>query len=203
MCKETGIDNILKMVARLSIDKASNVFSKLIRTGAKVELEDIYFADMTKITRQFFKDNYGEVVASFVELEGEASFSFLFFVKEESGRILTDLMVRQEVGQTKEHDEYVDAAVQEIGNVLASSIANVFSDNFQIRLTPTPPIVVHDTADVIFVEYIGRALTPLEEMLMIDVTFRVVNQDIDCRMFILPTKDSRQVLTYISGSNLI
>ena len=43
---------VLRIVAKLSIDKASQVLSKMVKNGARIDLEKVYVADISKITRE-------------------------------------------------------------------------------------------------------------------------------------------------------
>lgn len=191
-----GMNRALRVIAQLSIDKSSQVLSKLVRGGARIAMEDSHLADISQVTERIGKNN-DEVVGTFIDLKGDVGFKFLFFVKPEDSFILADLMLRRAPGTTKEFDIYAQSAVQEIGNILASAISNVFSTDFQISINPTPPTVIHDYAGTVFDEYILRAAKESNEIFIIESKFEVVKHYIDCHMFIVPVADSEKILSYI------
>ncbi|NTV30249.1 MAG: hypothetical protein HGA80_09235 [Candidatus Omnitrophica bacterium] len=193
------IDRALKLVANLSIDKASQVLSKMIKAGAKIELEGVSLEDVTKATERVMQSDTGDVVGAFVDLVGDLPFKFLFYVDANDSLTLTDLILRRELGTTKKFDVYVTSTVQELGNILASAVTNVFASDFQIKMKPTPPIVVHDYASTIFGEYIMEAAAEQDEILMIESMFRVVRLNVKCRMFLLPKGDAQKELAAIVG----
>lgn len=193
------IDRALKLVANLSIDKASQVLSKMIKVGAKIEVEGVFLEDITKATERIMHADTGDVVGAFVDLVGDLPFKFLFYVDANDSLTLSDLILRRELGTAKKMDIYVTSSVQELGNVLASAITNVFASDFQIKMKPTPPLVVHDYASTVFGEFIMEAAAEQNEILMIESMFRVVRLNIKCRMFLLPKGDAQKELASIVG----
>lgn len=193
------IDKAVSLIAKLSIDKSSQAFSKIVKTGARIEMEKAYMADISEATASVNSEDR-EVVGAFIDLKGDAPFKFLFFVNAQDSLVLTDLILRRDVGYTTEFNLYTQSAVQEIGNVLASAISNVFAADFEIDLKPTPPSVVHDFAGTIFEEYLVDIASERNEILIIECNFCVVKDDIRCAMFLLPYPGSEKVLNYISKS---
>jgi chemotaxis protein CheY-P-specific phosphatase CheC len=196
---EKDVHYVLRIVAKLSIDRASQVLSKMIRSGAKIELEKVYVEDITRITERIMESDTGDVIGAFVDLVGDIPFKFLFYVDAKDSMTLTDLILRRPEGSTKTVDPYTLSSVQELGNILSSAITNVFASDFQVAMKPRPPVVVHDYASTIFAEYIMDAAAEQNEILMIESAFQVVRKDIKCRMFLLPKSDAQKTLANIIG----
>jgi len=202
MSSQDKLQKAIKVIAQLSIDTASRTFSKLIKAGATIDLERAFIADISEVTRMF-SGSEDEVVGAYVDLVGDAPFTFLFFVSAPDSLMLTDLMLRREVGTTKEFDLYAKSAVQEIGNVLASAIVNVFSRDFGIAMKPTPPAVCRDYIGTVFEEYIMKSAGELNELFVMESRFCVVQFDIKCHMFIVPLPGSDEVLqTVLESPNM-
>ncbi len=192
---------VLRIVAKLSIDKASQVLSKMVKAGSRIELEKVYLADISKATEAVMDSEQGDVVGAFVDLVGDIPFKFLFYVDAKDSMFLADLILRRPDGTTKTIDVYTMSAVQELGNILSSAITNVFASDFQVAMKPRPPVMVHDYASTIFQEYIMDTASEQNEILMIESVFRVVKLDIKCRMFLLPKSDAQKTLENIIGLN--
>ena len=193
------INRAIRLVAQISIDKSSQVLSKLVKTGAMIEMQDAFLADLPSLTERVAREN-DEVVGALIDLGGDATFKFLFFVTLNDSFLLADLLLRRALGTTTTLDQYASSAVQEIGNILASAIAGVFSSDFDINLRPNPPLVVHDFAGSIFQEFLISAVDQRNEILLIESCFRVVQHDIHCRMFLVPMGDSEKILSYIANT---
>lgn len=201
MDKDSRISKAVQLIAQLSVDRASQVLSKLVKTGARIVLEKAYIADISQATEQVNAEmTGGDIMGSIVDMVGDAPFKFLFYADAPSCLILTDLMLQRKVGITKEFDIYVRSAVQEIGNILSSAVCNVFSTDFEISLKPTPPKVVHDFAGTIFQEFVVGAASETDEVLIIESRFHIISHDIRCNMFILPFPGSEKVINYICNT---
>ena len=148
-----------------------------------------------QVTERIGKNN-DEVVGIFIDLKGMSVLSF-YFCETEDSFILADLMLRRAPGTTKEFDIYAQSAVQEIGNILASSISNVFSTDFHYLDQADSPTVIHDYAGTVFDEYIVRAAKESNEIFIIESKFEVVKHYIDCHMFVVPVAESEKILSYI------
>jgi len=193
------VDKTIKLVAQLAIDISSQVFSKIVKRNTRVTLERVFIADITEITESMAASE-GEIVASSIDLTGDVDFKFLFFVDTKDSFLLSDLMLGKEPGTTKALDDYALSAVQETGNILASSISNVFSTNFEVDLKPSPPAVLHDYPGSIFEEFILDVAREKDTIFVIESVFEVGGLDIKCNLFLLPSHDSDKILTYIADT---
>jgi chemotaxis protein CheY-P-specific phosphatase CheC len=193
------IDKTIKMVAQLAIDSSSRIFSKIIRRGARIRLERVFITDITEITEKMAKIDE-EIVATSIDLVGDVNFKFLFSVNAKDSFPLTDLMLRREVGTTKTLDEYALSSIQEIANILASSISNVFSADFEVELKPCAPIVLHDYPGSVFEEFILDIAKEKDTLFVIESSFEVAGTNILCNLFLLPSHDSDKILTYIANT---
>lgn len=194
-----AINKALKFVAQLSIDKASQALSRFIKNGARIEMDDIYMADISEITGKLSEKN-DEVVGAFIDLGGDVKFKFLFFVNAQDSCLLADLILRRPVGTTKTYDQYTSSAVQEIANILSCGIASVFTSDFQLGITISPPTVIHDFVGTVFLEYFMSIAVEQNEVMMIETTFKIVQQNVNCHMFIIPDSKTEKVLSYISNT---
>lgn len=198
MSEEENVSRAVRFIAEQSIDKASQSLSKMLRTGAMIQLKRIDLTDIADATERVNAQTE-EVIGSFVELTGDAPFKFLFYVQTEGAYALTDLLLRRAIGTTKTNDIYVSSTIQEIGNILAAAVCNVFSNQFQVSLKPQPPIVLNDFAGSMFQELIMEAAAADNKIFLMESRFEVMKVDLPCQMFILPLPGSYKVLQFAGG----
>jgi chemotaxis protein CheY-P-specific phosphatase CheC len=185
---------IIELISKISIDRASQVFSKIIKAGSKIEIVKFRKVDITEISEEIEKEDK-EVSGAIVQLNGDTPAKLLFLVDLNNALILTDLFLRKELGSTKEFDIYVESTIQEIGNILASSITNVFVKDFDIDLYPEPPIVLNDYSSSIFNTILmDENYCFGNEILLVETKLFIVKVSIDCALFLLPTLESTKVL---------
>ncbi len=198
MIDHTTMDRVIKTVADLGMDKAEQVFSKLLKNPVKIEVERVYMADISEVTASAnAQDN--KIIGASVDLKGEIPFKFLFYVEEHDSMLITDLMLRHAPGTAKDFDKYVYSAVQETGNILASAMASVFAADFKMRLIPQPPVVIHSFTGTVFEEYVMSTAVSCDEMLIIESIFKVVGHDLKCMMYMVPLDGAEKLLKFITS----
>ena len=203
MEKDSKISKAVELIAQLSVDRASQVLSKLIRSGARITLERAYMTDISEATAKInAQENDVEVIGSLVDMIGDAPFKFLFYADAPSCLILTDLILQREVGLTKEFNIYVRSTIQEIGNIMASAVCNVFASDFEIAMKPTPPKVVHDFLGTVFQEFVMGTAAERDEVMIIESRFYIVRYDVKCTIYILPFPGSDKTINYICNTRL-
>ena len=113
--------------------------------------------------------------------------------------MLTDLLLKNEPGTTLQVNEYVSSTIQEIGNILATAIANTFTGNFQISFKPTPPVVFNDYAATLFEDLILQAAAEDNKILLIESKFEIKKINLPCRIFVIPLPGAYKILEFTGG----
>lgn len=199
MSSSDNVNRAIRLIAEQSIDKASQSLSKMLKAGAAIELKRIDMVDITEITADLSRLDEA-VIGSFVDLVGDAPFKFLFYVDTQGAYMLTDLLLRKPVGTFKSFDLYVSSTIQEIGNILASAIANTFSAHYQMSIQPSPPQVFNDYAATLFQELLFEAAMEDNKILLMESRFEVVKNNLPCRIFFIPMPGSYKILEFAGGS---
>ena len=192
---------ILDIIIKMSMDNASRRFSKTIKHAALIELVKTELVDISEITEEMNND-LREMVASMLRLEGTFNGKLLFMIPLDGALVLQDFYMQQPPGTSKEFNEFTEGTVQEIGNILASSIGNSFATDLGSKLLPTPPQVLCDFAGTIFTSLIFEDGMDTDEILLTETKFSLHNTEIDCYFFLLPDLDSlKESLVKLEKSN--
>lgn len=192
------IKNSIKTVLELTLDKVSDIFSKTIKKEIKLILDTISIQDFTSLCEKREAENE-DTVGVTVELVGDAPFKFLFMINYKDSLTITDLILSKKIGTTTEFNIYVESAVQEIGNILASTICNFFSAKYQLKMKPLPPIVLRDFGAIIFQEYLKEAAMENNYLLIVESNFSIVGTGINCKIFLMPYLNSNNLLSSLGG----
>ena len=180
---------ILDIVIKMGMDNASRRFSKTIKRAALIELVKTELVDISEITEEMNND-LREMVASMLRLEGSFSGKLLFMIPLDGALVLQDFYMQQPPGTSKEFDEFTEGTVQEIGNILASSIGNSFASDLGSKMLPTPPQVLCDFAGTIFESLIFEDGMNNDKILLTETKFNLRDTEIDCYFFLLPNVES-------------
>lgn len=176
---------ILDILVKLGMDNASRAFSKTIKKGALIELVETKLVDISEITEEMNNDSR-EMIASVLQIQGGFQSKLLFMLPLDGALTIQDLYLGSPEGTSKEFDEYTEGTVQEIGNILASSISNSFAADFGSMLLPTPPQVVCDFAGAIFSTLVLEDGMCEDNILLIEAKFKLHKTEIDSYFFLLP-----------------
>ena len=176
---------VLDIVVKMGMDNTSRRFSKTIRRAALIELVKTELVDISEITEEMNND-LREMVASMLQLEGSFSGKLLFMIPLDGALTLQDFYIGQPQGTSKEYDEFTEGTVQEIGNILASSIGNSFASDLGSQLLPTPPQVTCDFAGTIFESLVFEDGMDNDRILLTETKFNIHDTEIDCYFFLLP-----------------
>jgi len=190
------MNRAVELITRLSIDRASQVLSKMVRAGAKIVWEEMNEMDVAQLTERVSSEG-DAVMGALIDLAGDIDLKFLCFLPERHACTVTDMILQKEIGTTREINELVRGAVQEIGNILASAVCNVFVSDFQIHMRPSPPMFVHDFQGSIFEEYLIRGVGDRNEIYVIETKFWIVRLDIPCSMYLVPAGGAKEMLMRI------
>ncbi len=176
---------ILDISMKMGMDNASRRFSKTIKHAALIKLVKTELMDISEITEEMNND-LREMVASMLQLEGSFSGKLLFMVPLDGALVLQDFFMEQPPGTSKEFDEFTEGTVQEIGNILATSIGNSLASDLGSKLIPTPPQVLCDFAGTIFTSLILEDGIDNDKILLTKTNFKLHDADVDCYFFLLP-----------------
>ena len=176
---------ILDIIVKLGMDNASRAFSKTIKKGTLIELVRIKMVDFSEITEEMNNDTR-EMIAAILGLEGGFQGKLLFMIPFDGALMLQDFYLGSPEGSTKEFDEFTEGTVQEVGNILASSLGNSFAADFGSMLLPTPPRVMCEFAGTIFSTLVLEEGMYEDKILLIETKFKIHKTEIDCYFFLLP-----------------
>lgn len=193
------INKAIKLVADLSLDKASESLTTLLHAKTSIKVKNVNMVDVTEVTREINTHNR-EVMGVVIELCGDAPFNFFMHVDVPGALTLTDLFLRQEPGTTKESNAYVEGMVQETGNIISSAICSVFAASFQVNVKPTPPDVVHDFLGTIFEEFLVSIAEAMDFIMLIQCSFEVSNKNVNCSLYLYPHVGTEKTLSFLAGA---
>ncbi|MBF0208837.1 MAG: chemotaxis protein CheC [Oligoflexia bacterium] len=177
--------NLLEVVFKKALAKASSIFSKTLKVEAYFEIYGIHEHKISTLADILYQDNQ-EVIGVMVDLVGEYKFKFLFMSGIENSKNFTDRILKRELGTTKNLDLYCTSTIQELGNLLSSSISNALVNIFDMKITPSPPMVACDYSATIFQEYIMDLALQKDTIIILETKLNIEKTETKCPMYLLP-----------------
>ena len=136
----------IREVGNIGTGNAATALSKLL--GRMIDM-DVPKAELVSIYE--LAGHYGDptelIAAVFVRSLGDFGCSLIFIQKEEDARMMVDLLLRQQFGDSVPPDlpqEISDSALTEVGNIILSSFLNAINLLIGTEHQISVPGVAHD-----------------------------------------------------------
>jgi chemotaxis protein CheC len=135
-----------------------------------------------------------KIVGVYLELTNEFLGSILFLYPYKSALILSDLLMYQEIGTTKQLDEMAQSAITEVGNVVVSAYTNALSELLGCSVMLSPPTFSMEFPDV-FMDKISKQFGKKNTHAMIfDTLFTGQDNLFQSFFILLPSPQSLDIL---------
>lgn len=143
----THID-VLREIGNIGTGNAITALAKML--NRKVDM------DVPKVKVMKFKDVSEilggaeiPVVGLLLNVEGDISGSIMFILKMDAAHILVNMLMKRRLEECREFGEMELSALQEIGNILASSYLSSLSSLTGLSIMPSVPELAIDMAGAI------------------------------------------------------
>jgi chemotaxis protein CheC len=135
-----------------------------------------------------------KIVGVYLELTEEFLASILFLFPYDSALILSDLLLGNEIGTTREIDEMGQSAIKEVGNIVVSAYTNALGQLLECTVMLSPPTFSMDFPKA-YVDKIENNITNNStHALMFDTLFKGRDDLFKSYFFLIPSNHSLDVL---------
>ena len=133
---------------------------------------------------------------------GETRGTVLFIFKEKIGFEVIDLLYGTKTRKTNELTEDGESALQELTNIVGSSVINVFAEKTGMVIRAGLPTIVHD-----YLQSVIDSILVLHNMLndyaiVMDTAFFFENDKIIGNLLLLPEAESMKIIVKRMRSNV-
>jgi chemotaxis protein CheY-P-specific phosphatase CheC len=186
--KETVITlELLKVIYNRAIDESSRVLSKSFKAGAKIEsinMNIVRYSDISDCKRS---NSDTDSVGSSINIVGDMPIKLLFLVEKDTALLFTDLYLRKQSGSSKVVDDMVKSVMHELGNVIASSVANMVCADLGFAMLPNPPVINCGKESSVICDFLSAGSgSTNRNIYIIETIFNVVRYKLSAKLFIMP-----------------
>lgn len=135
-----------------------------------------------------------EAVGIYLRAEGDISCQFMLVIPLERSLELTDMLMNQPQGTTKEMGTLERSALGEIGNLTASYFLNSISHLAGISARPTPPAVMVDMVGAILDIIIATCGGIADSVILVQTEFTSENRSFETSFWVIPDNHTLEVL---------
>ena len=186
----------LQETGNIGCSHAATAVSIMVNKQINISVPTIKIKKITDLheTLKTFSENNQKIVGVYLELTNEFHGSILFLLPIQSAFILSDLLLCQEPGTTKELDEMGQSAITEVGNVVVSAYTNALGAFLKTTIMLSPPSFASDMPNA-FLEKISKTIgTETTHALIFDTVFKGENDLFKSYFILIPSPQSLDAL---------
>ncbi|WP_048151475.1 chemotaxis protein CheC [Palaeococcus ferrophilus] len=181
----------------IGASRAADALSEMIGHPVNITVPGLEVTAIKALPEKVGED---VVVAVYVGLGNEFSGHAFFVLDFEDACRLFDLMMMQESGTTKELDEMVQSAIEEMGNILISAYANALSEFLGLTIEQTPPSIAVDFLPAILDFALADIGQYCDYTILLGTTISIEGIEFKEHFFILPKpEDMVKVIEKLTG----
>ncbi|MCB1220414.1 MAG: chemotaxis protein CheC [Planctomycetales bacterium] len=182
----------IREVSNIGMGNAATSLSQLINTRVDITVPFVKVVPDVEISRLLGGEEV-EVCASYVQVVGDIRGHLVMIFRTSDAQMLLNQMAPS-ADMTIGESEMARSALQELGNILASSFLRSLADMTSLLMHSTVPAVAQDFAGSI-VSYVVSNMYELSEKIMIvDTHFEVGGDHIDGQCVFIPEPGSLTML---------
>ena len=185
--------DMFREIGNMGASYSANSLSEIMNKKVEIKVPDFDILPLEEFPRVVGGGE--EIVAGIlVKFQGDISGYLMMFYQFEHALNLADLLLGKEIGTTKELDEMDISAIQEVGNIMASSFANAIADFTKLKITPTPPAFTIDMAESLLNYLIVELGQTTEKAIFFYTDFIIPPNEILGHLFLSPNEESLKVI---------
>jgi two-component system chemotaxis sensor kinase CheA len=198
----TGNDlDDFRLIANMGATTAAESLSKILNKRIDLSIPEVTIKPIEQIPK-FIGDIDSVYMGIMMPILGEIRGTILFIFKESIGYEVIDLLYGTALRKTRELTEEGASALEELTNIVGSSVINVFGEKAGLVIRPGVPAIIHD-----FLQSVIDSILVLHNMLsdyaiVMDTAFYFEDDKIIGNLLLIPEADSLKTIVQHMRSNV-
>ncbi|OVE82735.1 hypothetical protein BVY03_00225 [bacterium K02(2017)] len=176
---------VLKTVVRHAGEDASQMFTKWLRSDVTIKMDEINLVSFESIFGSLTDAPEVSVGLYMSTLDGVEG-GVLFLFSEPVALNIVDMLIKKELGTSKEFTELEKSALKETANIVGCAYINSLGKNLELKITPSQPIFIHDMTEAIFGSVLMEQAQYQNEALFIKTELNHKGSKLDFQFYFLP-----------------
>jgi chemotaxis protein CheC len=174
-----------RVIANIGAANSAESLSKILNKRIDLTIPDVSVKPIESIP-EYLGSVDTPSFGVLLPIMGEGKGTILFSVSEDIGFTLVDMLYGANTHQTRELTEDGSSALQEITNIIGSSIINVFAEKTGMTVKPGLPNLVHDYMESIIDSILVLHNIKNDYAIVMDTAFYFEDDRVIGNLMILP-----------------
>ena len=186
----------LAELCNIGMGHAASALSRMMGKGIRIEVPRLQFVEPARLSELLHAE---EVICLQLEILGKVRGTIMVVLDEENVRSLLELLLGSPQRAGAPDGEMELAALNEVGNIVASACLNAFGTMLNMPLLPSVPSLFTGKAREVLPRILQQGENG-ETMLMIDTVFSVEETACGGSIFVLPEAQSLKAILKAVGA---
>ncbi|MBN1498432.1 MAG: chemotaxis protein CheW [Spirochaetes bacterium] len=185
--------NEFQLIANVGAANAAESLSKILNKRIDLSIPEVILMPLEQIPRHI-GDIDSIYMGIMMPVLGDARGTVLFIFQEKTGYEVIDLLYGTTISRTKELNEDGESALQELTNIVGSSVINIIAEKTGLVIRAGLPTIVHDYLQSVIDSILVLHSLMNDYAIVMDTAFFFENDRIIGNLLILPESDTLKII---------
>lgn len=183
----------LREIGNIGAGNAATALAQMLKAKIKMSVPRVNILPFAEVPRLVGGAD-AHVAGIYLRVRGSAGVNILFVLPMSSARFLVDMLMIRPHGSTQEFGEMEISALQETGNIVASTYLNALSTFTRLNFIPSVPALGMDMAGAILNVVLAQLGSVGDYVLVLETRFAKEGRDVVGHFFVLPEAGALDII---------
>ena len=186
----------LTEICNIGMGHAASALSRMMGKGIRIEVPRLQLLEPERLAELLRSE---DVICLQLEILGKVRGAIMVVLDEENVRCILELLLGSPQQPGKPEGELELAALNEVGNIVASACLNAFGEMLNMPLLPSVPSLFVGKAREVLPRILQKEASG-DALLMIDTVFSIEETTCGGSIFVLPEAQSLKAMLRAAGA---
>jgi two-component system chemotaxis sensor kinase CheA len=185
--------NEFQIIANIGAANAADSLSKILNKRIDLSIPEVSIKPIEKIP-EYLGDVGGRYIGIMLSVLGDVKGSEFLVFPEKTGIDLVNMLYGSEIDISQTLNDDQESALKEVGNIVGSSVLNVFAEKTGLFIHPSIPTIVRDYLEAIIDSILVMHNIQDDYAIVMDTAFYFEDDNIVGNLMLLPEANSLKMV---------
>ncbi len=185
--------NEFQIIANIGAANAADSLSRILNKRIDLSIPEVSIKPIEKIP-EYLGDVGGRYIGIMLSVLGDVKGSEFLVFPEKTGIDLVNMLYGTEMDVSEALNDDQESALKEVGNIVGSSVLNVFAEKTGLFIHPSIPTIVRDYLEAIIDSILVMHNIQDDYAIVMDTAFYFEDDDIVGNLMLLPEANSLKMV---------
>ena len=182
-----------QVIANVGATHSAESLSKILNKRIDLSIPEVTLKPIERIP-EYLGDIENTYIGVMLPILGDAKGTLLFVLKDDIAFRLVDMLYGTSIHETNTLDEDSESALNELTNIIGSSVINVFAEKAGMAIKPSVPTIVHDYLQSVIDSILVMHNMTNDYAIVMDTAFYFEDDSIIGNLLLIPETESLKAI---------